>query len=148
MPAVDWRLLKAQCYTESHFVERAVSPVGAAGLCQFMPATWAETTRALRVSPTASIFDPSLSIQAAAFYMGKMRAVWKAPRPEYDRHSLALASYNGGAGNIIKAQRAAGGSNMWPPISAALPKITGKHAAETQNYVSRIWDSFRLLSLS
>lgn len=54
MPGVDWRLLKAQYYQESHLKPNAVSPVGAAGVAQFMPATWRQISRELgygNVSP-------------------------------------------------------------------------------------------------
>ena len=94
LPGIDWRLLKAQCYQESRLDPYAVSPVGAQGLCQFMPGTAEEVSKQLGV--TVSPFVPEWSIQAAAFYMQRLRRGWSSPRPEIDRHSLALASYNAG----------------------------------------------------
>ena len=148
MPMVDYRLLKAQCWQESRFVVNAVSPVGAMGLCQFMPGTWKDTKQALGYPSYASAFAPDLSIQAAAFYMGKMRSIWKAPRPETDRHSFALASYNGGAGNMIKAQKLANNSPLWPPVAAELHRVTGHNSKETITYVERIWGFYRSLVIS
>lgn len=132
-------VLAAQCYQESRFDARAVSPVGARGLCQFMPATWQEAVAGLELPRDASAFNPRLSITAAAWYMQRQRAVWTSPRPEWDRHTLAMAGYNAGAGNIIAAQRKAGGALKACPILAALPQVTGHHAQETRTYVRRIW---------
>ena len=135
MPGVDWRILKAQCWQESRFKTEAVSPVGAMGLCQFMPGTWDQVSEQLRFPSGASAFAPKLSIEAAAFYMGRLRAQWSAPRPEQDRHSLALASYNGGLGNILVAQTLCGGANLYPRIITCLPDVTGRHSRETIGYV-------------
>lgn len=149
MPGVDYRLLKAQCWQESRFVIMAKSPVGAMGLCQFMPGTWNDVKTALKFPPNTSAYVPELSIQAGAYYMGKMRNMWKAPRPEMDRHSFALASYNGGAGNILKAQKLANNSPLWQPVAEQLPKVTGKDfSRETIGYVDRIWNFYRQLVLS
>jgi len=103
-----------------------------------MPATWLEVSRQLDfgfVDPHAAEY----SILAAAFYMAKMRRIWKSKRPENDRHSLALASYNAGAGNIIKAQRLCGGLLLYSQIITCLPDVTGHHSKETITYVKRIW---------
>lgn len=139
LPSVDWRLLKAQCYQESRLKADAVSPVGAMGLCQFMPGTWAEVEDDLNFPPDANAFAPDLSIEAAAFYMGRLRRMWSSPRPEADRHSLALASYNAGAGHLLKAQALCGGGNLYAEIIQCLPDVTGRHSKETITYVDRIW---------
>ncbi|MEQ9131114.1 MAG: transglycosylase SLT domain-containing protein [Salinisphaeraceae bacterium] len=132
-------ILAAQCYQESLFDSDAVSPVGAMGLCQFMPATWDEAVSGLGWARGASAFDPKLSILAAAWYMQRQRSIWKSPRPEWDRHTLAMAGYNAGAGNILAAQREAGGALMACSILGQLHRVTGHHATETRTYVRRIW---------
>jgi membrane-bound lytic murein transglycosylase F len=137
LPGWDWRWLKAQLYQESRLDPGAVSPAGARGIAQFMPATWAEVAPGLGfggVSPHA--VGPA--ILASGRYMQRMRRTWSAERPESDRRALAQASYNAGAGNILSAQRACGGARAWSDISACLPQITGKHADETIAYVQRI----------
>jgi len=136
LPGWDYRWLVAQCYQESNLVSSAVSPVGAKGVCQFMPRTWVECQKALNFK--ASPHRPVANIRCAAWYMGKMRRIWKAPRPESERRKLAQASYNAGAGNIIKAQHLCHGARSWQQIYPCLPQVTGRHARETTTYVQRI----------
>ncbi len=137
-PQYPWCWNKAQIKAESAFRHDAVSPVGAKGLGQFMPNTWTQMVRELNMGDGADAFNPALNIQATTYYMAKLRANFKAPRPEWDKHSLAMASYNAGLGNILKAQ-AYTGSLMYKPMIANLPKVTGHHSKETRDYVNRIW---------
>lgn len=132
----DWRLLKAQCYQESRLRRWARSPVGAMGLCQFMPGTWREAQA--NIPGIGSPWLPSASIRAAAWYMGKLHRFWKAERPVMDRHMLAAASYNAGAGHLVKAQRICGGGNLYSEISPCLVNVTGYHSKETLGYVRNI----------
>ncbi|WP_369625122.1 transglycosylase SLT domain-containing protein [Marinobacterium sp. BA1] len=146
LPGYDWRLWKAQLFQESRLKPDAVSPVGARGLAQFMPGTWAEVSQQLGysgISPHAS----GPAITAGAYYQGRMISIWKAERPAADRYSLAAASYNAGAGNIIEAQRVAGGANDYASIIQALPQVTGHHARETTTYVERIWTYWQQMVL-
>lgn len=128
---------KAQLYQESRLDPAAVSPVGAAGLAQFMPATWAEVTRELRLgraSPHAEI-----AIEAGAYYMAKLRRGWTGDRPATERHRLAQASYNAGLGSILAAQARCGGARLWDAMAPCLPAVTGaQHARETTGYVASI----------
>lgn len=138
----DWRLLKAQLMAESALSPWAVSPAGAKGIAQFMPATWDEITQAMGIKD-ADITDVSIAIPACAFYMAKLISSWSAPRPTIDRYCLALASYNAGKGNLFKAQQHAGGVNDYRSIIAKLPEVTGdKNAKETRDYVRRIYGLF------
>lgn len=78
-------LLRRMAYQESRFDREAVSPVGAVGLMQFMPATAAE----YGIDPR----DAAQSINAAGAYMArlyKITGTW----------SKALAAYNWGVGNV------------------------------------------------
>ena len=138
MPGYDWRLWKAQLYQESLLDPSAVSPVGARGLAQFMPATWAEVSRQLGMSGI-SPHMATPAINAGGYCMGKEIKMWSAPRPAADRYSLAAASYNAGAGNLLKAQRECGGANSYNGIVECLPLVTGHHSNETKTYVQRIW---------
>jgi hypothetical protein len=79
-------LLAALLQSESGFDPRAVSPVGAQGIAQFMPAT-------ARGMGLADPFDPRQAIPAAARLLaGHLRAFGSVP--------LALAAYNAGSGAV------------------------------------------------
>jgi membrane-bound lytic murein transglycosylase MltF len=139
LPDWDWQWLKAQACAESALNPKAVSGVGAKGLFQHMPDTWTDCAIKLRFPLTASPFDPQYSIPAGIYYMAVMRNSWAAPRSEDDRRKLAQASYNAGFGNILKAQKLAGGAADWATISLKLPRVTGpQNAKQTTDYVTRI----------
>lgn len=141
MPMIDWRLWKAQVQAESAFKAGAVSPVGAMGLSQIMPATFADIGRKAGIK--GNPFDPEVNLMAGSWYMATRRQVFKAPRPDDERHNLAMAAYNAGAGNIIKAQALAGNPLEWQPVADKLHLVTGKHSKETIDYVSKIRRYYR-----
>jgi hypothetical protein len=132
-----WTSWKSQLFQESRLDPAAVSPVGAAGLAQFMPGTWAQISRELRLPPGLSPHH-AWAIEAGAYYMAKLRGQWSAPRPALDRHQLAQASYNAGLGHLLSAQRKCGGPPGYEAIVACLPQITGRHSAETIGYIKAI----------
>jgi soluble lytic murein transglycosylase-like protein len=146
MPSVDWRLWKAQIKAESAFNPLAKSPVGAMGLSQIMPQTFKEI--GLKSGIAGSAFDPEVNLMSGAWYMARMRNTFKAPRPEHEKHNFAMASYNAGAGNIIKAQKLAGNPPEWQPVADKLHLVTGKHAKETRDYVIKINRYYRAYLLS
>jgi hypothetical protein len=83
------------------------------------------------------------------FRVARTWVILKAPRPQEEHIAFTLASYNAGAGHIIKAQRlvATGQSpNHWSPVAAQLHLVTGKNADETRGYVVRIRRLFKTLS--
>lgn len=136
----NWLWLKSQFIAESRLDPKAVSPVGAKGIPQFMDPTWADMVRQLNLPKTATPFDPEHSIRAGAYYMGQLRNQWlKVERPENERRALAQACYNAGLGNILKAQRLAKGASDYNTIISRLHDVTGdKNADETRTYVQRI----------
>lgn len=134
----DWRMLKAQCWQESHFDPEAVSPVGAKGLMQFMADTWMEW--APKVGYVGmSRTDPMASINVGAAYMNHLMHQWYWPRPPIDRLCLALASYNAGLGNVLKSQRLSGNRSLYADIIAPLADVTGrKNSQQTWVYARKI----------
>ena len=82
---VDASLLAAVASQESGFDSQAVSPAGARGLMQFMPATAA----GLGVDP----LDPASAIDGAARYLSSLR-------DQFGSTELALAAYNAGPGTV------------------------------------------------
>jgi soluble lytic murein transglycosylase-like protein len=145
LQSFDWRFLKAQAFQESRFDPDAISPVGAMGVMQIMPKTW-EQGKAQKWA-IGNPYNAEDSIYAGAYYMGYLIGQWKSKRPAIDRFALALASYNAGIGNILKAQAEKGGSNLYSDIISGLPDITGVHSKETIQYVKRIFGYYSDLVL-
>ena len=84
---VDASLLAAVAQQESNFNSSAVSPAGAQGLMQFMPATAA----GLGVNP----LDPTSAIDGAAKYLSQLTK-------QFGSTDLALAAYNAGPGTVTR----------------------------------------------
>ncbi|MGX5657881.1 NlpC/P60 family protein [Geodermatophilus nigrescens] len=84
---VDPALLAGVAKVESGFDSSAVSPAGATGLMQFMPATAA----GLGVTAT----DPASSIDGAARYLRQLT-------DRFGSTDLALAAYNAGPGTVSR----------------------------------------------
>lgn len=98
---LEFELLQAVIATESAFDPAAVSPKGAVGLMQLMPAT-AERfgVRALgRLSVSERLTDPRTNLQAGSRYLA-----WLINYFNGDLR-LALAGYNAGEGAVLKAGR-------------------------------------------
>jgi soluble lytic murein transglycosylase-like protein len=123
-------LLAAQCAAESDWNPLAVSPVGARGLMQFMPATWAEW--GLGKDP----FDPRASLDAGCRYM-----VWLMEKFfAWDNQTeAALAAYNFGIGNLRHARNRA--SDEKSPTPTAWMTLQRYVPAETRDYVKKIMSS-------
>lgn len=148
LPQWDWLYGPAQLWQESRWQPDAVSPVGAQGLAQFMPGTWADMRRDLRFPEGALATNPVYAIPAYGYYMRKMRNVWDSPhvqRSEDERRQLAMACYNCGTGNILKAQRLAHDSPRYADIIAALPGVAGVDWRQTTDYVRLIEQHYAAL---
>jgi len=108
---IDPLLLHAIAHVESRHNPRAVSPAGALGLMQVMPAT----ARRFGVSdPQRSLFDPRVSLEAASAYLKTLQGRFG------NNLALVLAAYNAGEGAVEKHRRPV------PPF------------AETQRYVKEV----------
>jgi peptidoglycan DL-endopeptidase CwlO len=84
---VDASLLAAVAQQESSFNASAVSPAGAQGLMQFMPAT----AKGLGVNA----LDPASAIDGAAKYLSSLTK-------QFGSTDLALAAYNAGPGTVSR----------------------------------------------
>lgn len=114
--------------------------MGALGVAQFMPATWEEVSKAMGLG----LVDRRLAgpaILGGAYYVMVLRKRW-SDAEDLGRHKLAVAGYNAGNGSISRAVRACGGALEWVDVSECLPRVTGKHAAETKGYVRLIFDKW------
>jgi soluble lytic murein transglycosylase-like protein len=135
--------LIAQAVQESRFDSKAVSPAGAVGLAQFMPATAKQAGEELKTK--LALFkdgfdreNPIQSIWAQVYYMNKLYGQWTTKRSNLGKLELAFASYNAGLGNILDAQKASKNLTYWNDIKIHLSKITDKNSLETISYVDYI----------
>ena len=113
-------LLAAQLEQESGWNARALSPVGAQGLAQFMPGTWLTQGVDGDGDGVRDPFDPADAIASQASFMCKLLAAVATDRNlTGDPINLALAAYNAGLGAVQRYHRV-------PPY------------AETQGYITRI----------
>jgi polyhydroxyalkanoate synthesis regulator phasin len=105
---LDPRLLKAIAMVESNQNPRAVSPAGASGLFQLMPAT----AKAFGVSDP---FDPAQSAQGGVAALAENLTRYK------DDLGLALGAFNGGPGAIDR-------NRIRPETAAYVTKVLDKFA--------------------
>ena len=108
--------LKYLAVIESALRPTATSPVGAAGLWQFMY----PTGKAYNLNISSYVderSDPIRATEAACKYLSKLHGM-------YNDWDLALAAYNSGPGNLNKAIRRAGGSTNYWQIRPFLPRET------------------------
>ncbi|HSU21484.1 MAG TPA: lytic transglycosylase domain-containing protein [Variovorax sp.] len=120
---IDYELLQALVATESGFDAQAVSPKGARGLMQLMPATAerygvrgdARTTQELK------LFDPRVNVAAGSRYLRDLIGRFQGSI------ELALAAYNAGEGAVQRA------GNRIPDYR------------ETQNYVKTVLQIYAYL---
>lgn len=121
---VDYHLLKALIAAESAFNPTAVSPKGAVGLMQLMPATASRFGVQADANQTISqkLVDPAVNIPAGTRYLRKLLDMFPG------RTDLALAAYNAGEGAVQKY------GNQIPPYK------------ETQNYVRTVLGFYEQLT--
>ncbi len=105
-PQITAPVIAAQIEAESGWVNGLTSPVGAQGLSQFMPGTWATWGRDDDGNGRVNPFDPGDAIMAQGRYdcaLAKQVEGYKARGdangPTLD---LTLASYNAGPGAVLQ----------------------------------------------
>jgi soluble lytic murein transglycosylase-like protein len=116
--SVNPRLLWTIGYLETRFEPRCVSPKGARGMMQFIPATG----RRYGLFTRRDLHDPLRSIDAAARYVRDLSAMFGG------RIDLVLAGYNAGENSVISSRYRV------PPYR------------ETRSYVARGLSVFKLIS--
>ena len=118
---LDWRLLAAVSYQESHWNKRATSPTGVRGMMMLT----LDTAKTLGVD---NRLDPDKSITGGASYLRAL--IDKLPKriAEPDRTWLALAAYNLGFGHLEDArvitQRQGGDPDDWHSVKERLPLLS------------------------
>ncbi len=117
---IDWRLLAAMGYQESHWNPGAVSPTGVRGLMMLTEAT----ARFIGVNR----LDAHQSIMGGARYLKYIYSKMPDSIPEPDRTWMALASYNQGWGAVLDARNITkmwgGNPDRWVDVRKSLLLLT------------------------
>lgn len=117
---LDWRLLAAMAYQESHWDPDAVSPTGVRGIMMLTRAT-ADYLGVERRT------DPTQSIMGGARYLERLLRKLPERIQEPDRTWMAVASYNVGFGHLedarIITQRRGGDADAWKDVKENLPLL-------------------------
>ncbi|MEW6167794.1 MAG: membrane-bound lytic murein transglycosylase MltF [Pseudomonadota bacterium] len=118
---LDWRLLAAIAYQESHWDPNAVSPTGVRGIMQLTTATAARLAISNREDPVQSILGGSR-------YFRMLLDKLPPEITEPDRTWLAMVAYNIGYGHLLDVQdltRQQGGDpHRWLDVRERLPLLT------------------------
>ncbi|MFC6635331.1 transporter substrate-binding domain-containing protein [Microbulbifer taiwanensis] len=124
----DWRMVTAQIWQESNFNPKAVSPVGAQGLMQVMPATAEE------MGYPPPLFEPERSIKAGVKYLNWVRNRFDSTLSSENRLWFTLAAYNAGYGHLLDARRLAKKLNLDPDVWFGNVEVAMLKLAEPQYY--------------
>ncbi|HXN15679.1 MAG TPA: membrane-bound lytic murein transglycosylase MltF [Usitatibacter sp.] len=117
---VDWRLIAAIGYQESHWDALATSPTGVRGLMMLTE----ETADRLQIR---NRLDARESILGGARYFALLREVLPPRIAEPDRTFLALGAYNLGIGHLedarILAQKSGFNPDKWQDVRQVLGRL-------------------------
>lgn len=128
---IDWRLLAAMAYQESHWNRNAVSPTGVKGIMMLT----LNTAASLGVTNRE---DPVQSIDGGARYLRILLESLPERIPEPDRLYMALAAYNIGMGHLedarILTQQSGEDPDNWEAVRKHLPLLSRQKYSETLRY--------------
>jgi membrane-bound lytic murein transglycosylase F len=131
LTGIEWRLLAAIGYQESHWNPLAESPTGVRGLMMLTE----DTADRMKVK---NRLDPRESILGGAKYIGILRDTIPPRIPEPDRTWLALAAYNQGYGHLedarILTQRLKMNADSWLDVRKAYPLLRETQYNENLKY--------------
>ena len=117
---MNWRLLAAMAYQESHWDPDARSQTGVRGMMMLTRMTANELGIEDRTDPLQSLRG------GARFFKDLLRRL-PSDIQEPDRTFMALAAYNIGMGHLedarVLTQQEGGNPHLWPDVRAHLPKL-------------------------
>ena len=142
-PVLPAPLLLGLIRQESGFDPAAVSPSGALGLMQLMPATAAEVARRSRVAFSVPLLaaDPGLNMALGAAYLLQLLGRFGGNVP------ASVAAYNAGPHRVSgwpaapAAGDGAGAEVLARPDDATVDWIESIPVSETRNYVQRVLEN-------
>jgi membrane-bound lytic murein transglycosylase F len=118
---IDWKLLAAIAYQESHWNPEAVSPTGVKGLMMLT----ANTANMVGITDRT---DPRQSILGGARYLARVFDKFPDRIPAEDRMLMAVAAYNIGFGHVedarIITESRQADKDSWEDVSENLPLLT------------------------
>ena len=135
---IDWRLLAAISYQESHWNSRAVSNTGVRGLMMLTQAT-------ARDMGVANRIDPEQSIAGGAKYFKSIFDRIPERIQGTDRTWMALAAYNVGLGHLedarVLTEQHGDNPDQWSDVKRYLPLLAKrKYYKETKHGFARGWE--------
>jgi membrane-bound lytic murein transglycosylase MltF len=143
----DWHPFKAQGMAESGLSPTATSWVGARGVMQLMPSTFA-AIQSKRPEFT-SIDDPEWNIAAGIIHDRYLWKHFEKDVPDEERFRFMFAGYNAGEGTIRRARGVALAKNLdksrWEHIERVAPEVGKWRYRETLDYVRKIEKNLVLL---
>jgi membrane-bound lytic murein transglycosylase F len=117
---MDWHLLAAIAYQESHWDPQATSPTGVRGMMMLTKAT----ARSLGVDNRLDVVQ---SLRGGARYLKKIKRRLPNKIQEPDRTWMALAAYNIGLAHLEDARKLTdqqgGNPNLWQDVMERLPLL-------------------------
>ena len=128
---IDWQLLAAIAYQESHWNPKAVSPTGVKGIMML-------TNAAAKEVEVTDRTDPMQSIIGGAHYLVSVMKKIPDRIPQPDHTWFALAGYNVGYGHLEDARvltsRAGLNPDKWDDVKKHLPLLTQEKYYSTVRY--------------
>lgn len=128
---IDWRLLAAISYQESHWNPKARSYTGVRGMMML-------TLPTAKQMGIKSRLDPEQSVRGGAKYFKQLIERMPARIPSPDRLWFALASYNIGLGHLHDARgitkQQGGDPDRWVEVKERLPLLKQKKYYKKTRY--------------
>lgn len=128
---LDWRLLAAVAYQESHWNPDATSPTGVRGMMMLTK----DTAERMKITNRT---DPEQSIKAGSDYLHWLITQMPDSIAPEDRIWYALAAYNMGLGHVVDARRLTkklgGNPDNWLDVKNNLPLLAEKRHYNSLKY--------------
>ena len=138
---LDWRLLAAMAYQESHWNPDATSPTGVRGLMMLTK----ETAERMKITDRT---DAEQSIKAGSGYLHWLIGQMHDTIAREDRIWYALAAYNMGLGHVVDVRRLTknlgGDPDNWLDVKKNLPLLAEKrHYSNLKYGYARGYEAFQ-----
>ncbi|WP_052189675.1 MULTISPECIES: membrane-bound lytic murein transglycosylase MltF [Xenorhabdus] len=139
--SLDWQLVAAIAWQESHWDPQATSPTGVRGMMMLTRPTaeWAGVKDRL---------DPDESVKGGMAYLHYLMSRLPDTIPEDERIWFALAAYNMGYGHILDARKLTamqkGDPDRWMDVKSRIPLLSKKkYYANTTYGYARGYEAYR-----